>query len=127
MSNRKFERKSTTARVHILFPKSPVDALLVCGELVDISEGGAGLEVDDTPEAMERIHGLQLTGELTLQLPDAGAMETLAVQSVWVEKHEPTTDSRVRAGFRFSSHPDAIDRIRKLISLLPQRPHAAFA
>lgn len=127
MSNRKFERKPTKAKVHIVFPQSPVDALLVCGELVDISEGGAGLEMEDSRDTIERVQQLQLTGELTLQLPDAGDMETLPVQSVWVEKREPATDSRLRAGFRFAGSPDTIDRIRKLISLLPMRPAVVFA
>lgn len=126
MGNRKHERKPVSIPVQIDFDMESLKSEPLLGQLCDISEGGAGVEIDLGLLPIScYLAEKELSGRLTVLIPDSAKAETLQVQTVWAKTHGGPPALRV--GLRFLRAPEVTQRVREVMRCLPLRPTLIFA
>lgn len=122
MGNRKHERRPVSVQVVLAVENASPGLETVEGELIDISQGGAGVILHVPASAREDF--LKNTSQLTLLRPEQQRMGRFPVEAVWVDEPDETHASR--SGFRFVEEPGIAHRVAEFLTTVPTRPKPLF-
>jgi hypothetical protein len=121
VGNRTHERRPVSVPIVLAIENAPSGLEAVQGELIDISEGGAGVVLQMPESAREGL--LNNASQITLLRPEQSKVGRLPVEAVWVNVPEPDT---LRSGFRFIDEPGLSQRVNELLNAFPNRSKPLF-
>ena len=93
------------------------------GDLLDISEGGASLEISNADEPLVQVLRQQeLTGTLHVLLPDGEEVVELPMETVWLVEYIFGGHHRLAVGMRTDGSEAAQAVALRLLQTLPVQP-----
>ena len=117
------ERRPALAPARLVIKgEGPASGQELVGDVVDISLGGAAMEISDVDNPLMKIlRQHDLKGELHVLMPDGNQVITIPAETVWVVEHIFGAINRMIVGLRNDGTEAARQASAALIASLPEQ------
>jgi len=122
-TRRKLHRKPATAPTRLCFDSPPAPDEELHGEMVDLSDGGAAIEIlTRDRETVDVLRRENLAGSVTVLLPDGVQTAQVRVETVWAVEHAFGGIERFLVGVRFGDDAATRTAAAMLMDTFPEPP-----
>ena len=123
VQKRHAERRPALAPARLVIKgEGPASGQELVGDVVDISLGGAAMEISDVDNPLMKIlRQHDLKGELHVLMPDGNQVITIPAETVWVVEHIFGAINRMIVGLRNDGTEAARQASAALIASLPEQ------